>query len=386
MSSILKTAGAKPNVKVMRQVADKLGIELPKGSDPEKLVKALREAFEERCKGIEKSRLIECAACGETTDDDEEITLCPFCGDEGEDSTTAEAGDDSEGSDDQAAGATEDADTPPDASEVDEGAEVEEPPTVDVGSATSTQETTTTVAKAKPDKTIDADKKAALRAAEEVIERETKNMLKPGYEMGVALADVHDNKLYEAEGFANFKEYIEKRGMVSFPFAYKMVRLVKKFDKDTFLKVGQKKLLIVAMAPEEDQAELAAQAGKGGSSQKQLQDKVKEKKAAKTGKKKATPDKTGKAKEPAAKTGGEKGRPEKSAKSIVLLAKVGAAPATVPFVDKKTRKVVKEWNEGTFAEIRVSDDVSLLVGLKTDARGKERKIVGLSYTFKKAEK
>lgn len=356
--------------------------------DPAKLVAKAREIFKERLEGIKKEDWIECPVCGEMTDNGDEIDLCPFCGDEGE-------GDDEN-----------EADKVLDGADVDEpGTDVVDPKVVDVnkgkkegdaeahteeggdsdsdgdggdndepGEDEGSDETAVTdpVEAAMKDTRTLAECEAAIKSSQT-------NMVSSGYDMGVAIREVQKRELWK-EKYKNFREWIEGFG-VSPGLAYGLIDLVGKFNREDFVKVGQTKLMIVARADSGDREALLNDA-KAGTSKRDLQAKAKEKKNKKTKGKETKPETRGR------KRAEHSGDRPKDEDKITLLAKVGGRSKAYPFKDKKTGKEISAWTSDAYCEIKISDDVSMLIGLKTKTNKKADAgydITGFVVSYKRVE-
>ena len=404
--SILNKEGVEPNVETMKATAKALGIKMPRGrAKPATIVKALREGFAKRLEGIPEDDWIRCPVCEEVTDDDDAIEACPFCGDEGEDDEGGE-----EATESDKAAAESEKPEPIDASELDDDdSEAEEPPVANLdeepagaADAAETAETTQEPATEEDDTrppdddgpaeepaAAEGDGKkpyaelaeageemlAALNTEKDIMRREQTNMVGAGYELGMAIRRIREGNLWKAEGHKNFRRFCESMG-ISHTLAYSLVELTEKYDKATFLEVGRKKLQIVARADAEDQDELLGDA-KGGASATELEEKKRKKRKAREDKPGGKPG--GKpAGDPAA---GKPGRPSKEDQTITLLAKVGGKAMVYPFHDRKSQAELEKWEKDSYVQIQLSDDVFLLVALKTN---RADEIVGIMATYRRA--
>ncbi len=353
---------ATPNVATMRHAAEVLGIEIPDTEDPNVLVPHLRNGFAERLKGIPKDDWIVCEACGENTDDAEELNACPFCGDDGLDHDAEEPAD------------PEAPPEPVDAADIDPVDEnaPEEPPVANVGGSGEEEND-------DPDAEEDLDTDspgtdivpaedsgamlASLNREKHLIKKAQTNMVRGGYHLGTSLARIHNGELWKAEGHKTFRKFLETVG-VSSTMAYDLMGLVEKFDEKTFMEVGRKRLLIVAKADKKNQKGLLDKAKDKSKTRAQLE-------------KEAQGDKAPKApvkEDPATAPGKED--------QITLLAKVGARPKSYRFTDRETKKALATWTADSYVEIQISDTVTQLLGLKTNDGGD---IVGITVAFTKRE-
>lgn len=373
----LQTPGVVPNVETMKATAKALGIKMPRGrAKPMTIVKALREGFAKRLEDVPEDDWVKCPVCGEVTDDADEIEVCPFCGDAG-----LEEGEESP----ETAATGEDEGTSPEsikADEVDEAAgeaapDPEEPPVADLGvdeedPAMEPPDDEPEVAESGTDLAKGSEAMlAALEVEKEIINREQTNMVGAGYELGMSIRRVREKNLWKAEGHKTFRKFCESVG-ISHTLAYSLVDMTKKFDKETFLKIGRRKLQIVARADVEDQDELLDDA-KGGASVRDLEDKAQEKRNGKTDDDK--PDK------PADPNAGKPGRPSREDQTITLLAKVGGKAKVYPFRDRTSQDELEKWAADSYAQIQLSDEVFLLIALKTNSTGEP---VSVMATFRRA--
>lgn len=389
---------ATPNPDTMRETAEALGIELSDPTSTEAMIADLRAAFEKRLEGAEEDDIIRCAVCGEVTDSDEAIVCCPFCGDEGSDDETAsalESGEAEPETEEEEPQAIEGEDLDP-------GVDAEEPEPVDLDEepaaaaeptpepAPKKKRTTKKKAEAAPAETpaaaaestaIAPDLKKALAVEDKKIEAAQKNIVTGSYDLGVALVTVHKGELWKAAGHKTFNQYLAAKG-IGRTFAYDLMTLVEKFDKKTFEEVGRKKLMLVARAggPKSEEGQNLLDKAKQGASVSQL-----ESTAGKASGGAAAPASGGKTRQKhevkAHERGGDAEPPAKDGR-ITLLAKVGGKPQTLPFLDRKTRKPVESWAPETFAEVKIAEDVSMFIALKTD---KDGKVTGVTYAYKRAE-
>ncbi len=366
--SILNIAGVEPDTVTMKAAAKALGIKMPRGrAKPATIVKALRAGFTSRLEGIPEDDWIKCPVCGEVTDDADALEVCPFCGDEGleEGEESAEAPASSDDDDEEES-------KPIEADKVDEAAGVEpadaeEPPTANLDE--EPEEDPADAAAEEPGTDLAKGSEAmlaALNTREDNIRREQGNMVGAGYELGLEIRAVREGNLWKAAGHRTFRKWCESM-KISHTLAYSLVDMTEKFDKDTFLEVGRRKLQIVARADTEDQDELLDDA-KDGASVRTLEDKAKGKRDEKSEK-------------PADPTAGKPGRPSREDQTITLLAKVGGAAKVYPFRDRTSQDELEKWEKDSYAQLQLSDDVFLLIALKTNKVGDP---VSIMATFRRA--
>ena len=362
----LNIEGVAPNETTMKAAAKVLGIKMPRGrAKPVTIVKALREGFAKRLEGIPEDDWIKCPVCGEVTDDDDAIEVCPFCGDEGADEPAAATADDkpieADKVDEAAGEEPADAEEPPTANLDDD---VEEEPEEDPAVAADAEEPGTDLA------TGSEVMLAALETEKKIIRLAQTNMVGAGYELGMAIGRIREGNLWKAEGHRTFRKFCESMG-VSHTLAYSLVDMTKKFDKDTFLEVGRKKLMIVARADAEDQDEVLNDA-RDGASVRELEAKERERKEREAG------DKPDKPTDPAA---GKPGRPSREDQTITLLTKVGGRAMVHPFRNRTSQTELEKWEKDSYAQVQLSDDVFLLIALKTNKEGEP---VSVMATFRRA--
>jgi hypothetical protein len=394
--SILTKGNVKPDVVSIKQTANDLGIKLPKTDDPETLVVALRKAFESRLPE-NRDECVLCPKCGEVTDDDPLIRCCPFCGDEGEDdaeeaSEDDDAGEDEDDTEDDDAGeddeddAAEDEDTDlVEASELDQDDEgdLKQPEEVVVEDSSDEESEAESDDEESDDEESDDEESEdesdsdegvlapqneeelaaykELESFEEVIDREQKNMTSAGYDLGVAIKEVQTRHLWKSK-FKSFRAFTESKG-ISYTLAYGLIDLVGKFDRETFVKVGQTKLLIVAKADEKDRKDLLKEAET--KSKRELIERTRPE--TKKDKERVVPKK-------------ENDKAEKEDQKITLLAKVGGKPRKLVFKSTETTENVDSIGPDTYLDLRISDDVAVIIGF-TEKNGK---IVNAIASFKRA--
>lgn len=423
--SLLKNPGVTPDFEAMNDAAETLGVELSDMSSPKAIVGDLRQHFAARLEGKAEDDHVQCPKCGEVTDDDPRIEVCPFCGDEGADEDEADAMEADDEDEAEEPGAV-------DGDELDPGEEPEEPEAVDLATAGDEPEPELEDPGIEPEKEepitaefrkkellkmgkaelvniaasrglelkgtksmladrileaeamapdpgiepeespkVEAPKEAkslakALATEDEKVSKAQHDMMNSSYDLGVALRAIHEGELWKAGGHKTFAKYLASKG-IGRTFAYDLMSLVEKFDRETFDEVGRKKLMLVARAggPETAEGKKALDKAKGGASVRELEGKKSKPKKSETPKS-AAPE-----------------LPPKTDR-ITVLGNLGAKPKTIPFVDRKTRKPVKAWTPESFAEIELSEDVSLFLALKTDKETGQ--IVGVTVAARRAVK
>jgi rubrerythrin len=379
--------GVESNGTVIRQVADIL--EIKQVGNIDRMVMKLREHFSEKLKDIHQDDWIVCDVCGEVTDDDSRITVCPFCGDEGEEYEDAEV---------------------LDGEEIDSPEEPVEPKVVDL---TKDEDPIETVEEEIVSKVVVADgvvvrkgkakekgkdikslvpakkrgkpvvsenndnyheisyeKKSQmlleLSKEKDIIEKEKENMVGSGYDLGCSLRRIYRGEFWKAEGHKSWRSFIETIG-ISHTLAYNLMKMVVEFDRKTFMKVGSTKLHIVAKADKKDRKELL-DAAKSGASVRDLSKQLNEKKGELDESKNELKKEEKKEK--------DKG---KNDHKIVLLAKVGGKPTSYMFKNRDSHVELDKWEKDAYVEIPISDSVIQYVVLKTD---KDNNPIGLTIVFR----
>lgn len=105
-----------------------------------------------------------------------------------------------------------------------------------------------------------AQKAGAGRAEEllDLIARRKARILEDFYDMGVALRELLDKKLYAALGYATFDDLLTQRNVLGRTQAYKLIAVVRQLPRRRALDVGQERayalVTIAAATPEPDTA------------------------------------------------------------------------------------------------------------------------------------
>jgi hypothetical protein len=347
---MLKREGVEIDRAAMDAVAQRLGFNLPEG-DAEAVV-VLRKRFAKRCDGIDPKDWIECQACLEVTDDSDEIECCPFCGDEGGDAV--EIGD---------IGSASEPEEPPTVDLDDETTPAPEEPVelsepVEAGAALTSEEAS-------------SDMAVALEREKLAIEKAQRGIVGGTYDLGLALKRIKDGDLWKAEGHKTFTQFLMAQNM-SRTFAYDMIEIVTKFDRQTFSDIGRRKLSVIARSAKDDPEKEAALLDAAGTrSARDLESSV-------TGTGAGKRRKSSGAAPPPENRESETAPPAED--KITLLGKVGAKPTSVRWKKRQTGEEVSEWAPDAYAEVEISEDVVQFVALKTDSKGT---ITGLSVVYRR---
>jgi hypothetical protein len=108
-------------------------------------------------------------------------------------------------------------------------------------------------------KTVAPKERAATRRAHALVAlilRRKHRIMEDFYELGTALRELLEKKLYVALGHASFDELLEKHDLMGRTQAYKLIALVKGMTRDDALAFGQEKAYalarLLAATPEPD--------------------------------------------------------------------------------------------------------------------------------------
>lgn len=313
------------NPEAMRRALSTYGVEVPEGATPAELLTLLRKAMTSKLKGLPEIEMVKCdAVCKEVSTQDTDF--CPFCGDEGLEEDPALAG----------------------AEDVLPEEPVEEP--------TRSTASGLQVAVGRLDESVERINQ--LRA----------DLAGNSYDLGVELRKIHEEELWKARGHDSFKDFIQKELDISRAMAYRLIDITKQFDRETFEKVGSRKLALIAGIQDADAREAALESAKAGASTRDVEREVNEAKG-----RKSAPEKERASSEvPKKKTGNE----------ITLLAKVGSRPQLVGFRSASSGRPIQAHKDDAYAEFNLSEDVKQRIALKKD---KEGNIVGVTIAFVRVE-
>ena len=104
-------------------------------------------------------------------------------------------------------------------------------------------------------KQLVANKKRGTRLLA-LIERRKTTITEDFYDIGEALKELLDHKLYGAMGYGSFEQMLEARKVMSPAQAYKLIRLVEGIPRDEALRLGQERayalVTYTAATPAED--------------------------------------------------------------------------------------------------------------------------------------
>jgi len=132
-----------------------------------------------------------------------------------------------------------------------------------VEAATALVERARTAAGAKKER--DASRAEELLA---LIERRKVTIAEDFYDIGAALRELAQDKLYAALGLRSFEELLAKRGVMGRTQAFKLIEVVKTFSRGQALALGQEKayalIRYTAATPADDDPREIASSGKLG--------------------------------------------------------------------------------------------------------------------------
>lgn len=102
---------------------------------------------------------------------------------------------------------------------------------------------------------------ASARRAEELLEliaRRKARILEDFYDLGSALKELLDRKLYAALGYASFDDLLAKRNVLGRTQAYKLIAVVRELPRARAVEIGQERayalVTVAAATPEPDTA------------------------------------------------------------------------------------------------------------------------------------
>lgn len=298
------------NVDVMRRALGVYGIECDEDAGPAELLVLVRGHLQPRYKTVPKEELAECSVCKEVSTVNE-TDFCPFCGSEGEeDEASAETPAESEGV----------------FEEIDEN--------------------------------IQARKEDLDKAQSRIHELE-RDIQGNAYDIGMVIKDVDERGLWKASGnkYPSLAAWIDAECKFKRAYAYRLLEVVKQFDRETYLQSGASKLILISEVKDEEKRKELLDAAKKGASKRELAARAK-----------------GKDKE-------DKKQAPKRGNEIVLLGKVNGKSTNYPFRSDAGR-VIKAYRDNAYVEVPISNDVRLRAAPQYDKAGE---LVGIAIAFVKTE-
>lgn len=332
--------GQPPDVEAMRRAAEVHGVKVPAGfapgATPELLESATRELLGlmrvkmvELNAEIEDDQQLQCHECGERSTEDTE--WCPFCGD---------------------LGIAPEGEVP----------------------ARAINANISNLPEVAPKRNVDvavAQLGSKLDAALAKLVELKGSILDSSYDMGLVCKQIHDEQLFKARGFDSFKQFADSAELtISRSTAYQLMGLVEKFTRETYQELGYRKLRTIAVLESGDRDKVVAEArSNGGSSVREIDEKVRERRGA----------------------GSEKSRPAQSAPPknprVTLLTKLDGKPRELRFKSSKSgapigsAAKVSQFVGDAYAEVELDGGVFLRIGLRVSGRD----LIGLSAEFRRDE-
>ena len=318
---LLSNGKVAANADAMRRAAVVYGISVPADASVAVILHALRAYLKPLLAKTKDADKVRCEDCGEIAT--QQTDYCPFCGADGD---------------------------------VDEVADAD----ADAAAAAASP--------AKGGKTDAALAKLSSELDDHVsrINSLCGNLATNSYDLGVEIRAILEKELWKARGHESFKVFVEKELPIKRSLAYALANTVKKFDRDAFVKIGSKKLSLIASIENEEDRQRALDAAQAGASTRELQRTKAE------GGKESAPARESKDRTPSKKEGG----------GITLLAKVNGKAATYPWLSLRSGRPLKEHGDDSYVEVKISEEVVQRVALKVT---KDGTIVGLTVTFARAE-
>lgn len=329
---LLLAKGLSPDSDAMRRAAAEFGLEVPttqgEAADRE-LLGALRIKVRALLRPIPRNSQLECQKCGERSTNATEF--CPFCGDPGID-------------------------------ESDDGSVAAEVVEQGVGIATTPS--------ASPPRNLDA---AMAELETKLVERLQKitslgdSAVGNTWEMGQAVKEIHDQQLFKARGYQSFRQFADRELPMKRQTAYRLMQIVERFDRETFIKAGFSRLNEIVDAPPASRAKLLAEA-KSGTSTRDLRVQSRPKKAIpkSTERQSAPPPADGK---------------------VTVLAKIDGKPKQIGFKSLKAggpipfAGKVKRMTADAYADVELTPDVFVRIALRTSGED----LIGLTVSFVRAK-
>lgn len=345
---LLRDGKTPANVEAMKAALGVYGVAFKKDATPEELLKKVRGALEKKLKDMDDDDKVKCSSkCTEVSTD--ETDHCPFCGDEGmdDDAGAAEAAEQGE--------PEPDPEPKPDAEKPAKGKakKAEKPAAAAIASKTDTG---LAAATAKLDESVNR------------INQLRTDLALNSYDLGEELRKIHEEELWKARGRESFKDFIENDLDISRSMAYRLIDVTKEFDRETFNRIGSRKLALIAGIADSEARDAALESAKAGATTNEVRRQVDDAK----GKKTAPPKEGGGKTAPAPKKGNE----------ITLLTKVGARPQLIGFRSAASGRPIQAHKDDAYAEMNLSEDVKLRMAPKFDREGS---FLGITVAFVRVE-
>jgi hypothetical protein len=338
--------GQQASPEANRRALGILGVEVAAEATPEQLLALLRKTLDKKLKGMAEKDKVKCTnVCGEVATFDTDF--CPFCGDEGTEESAPGA--------EAAATGVEDPKPAAAAAEPEKAKK----PAKGAAPAPSTAIAPTTTAEGLAAAT------ARLDESMKRISHLKGDIAGNSYDLGLELKKIHEEELWKAKGYEDFKAFIEK----SRAMAYRLIEVTRQFDRPTFQSVGSTKLALIAGIEDADARAAALDAAKAGANTRDVERHANDAK----GRKAAPP------KEPKGNTAPPK---KTNPNEITLLTKVGSKPQLIGFRSGQSGRPIGHHKDDAYAEMQLADEVKLRMAPKLD---KEGNIVGITVAFVRVE-
>jgi len=358
------------NRESLARALEKYEVKFDAKAPTSKLLELVRKELGKRLDGMSEDSMIKCEnVCGEVSTEDTDF--CPFCGDEGTPSDETGAGGD-EG-------------TPSDETGAAEAAEA-------VATTTAKTEETPPQPKAKAEKPakgakkpepvteitastggIEAAKKKLDASVARINELKT-NLAMNSFDLGLELTEIYKDSRWKANGHDSFKTFVEKELDIGRTLAYRLIDIVKQFDRATFEKIGSKKLALISGITDSEARTDALNAAAAGASTKEIERHRAE--ANESGNGRTKP------KAPSSSAKDKTAAPKKSGNEITLLAKVGSKPQVIAWRSAASGRPIQAHKDDAYAELHISENVKQRIALKHD---KDGAIVGVAVSFIRVE-
>lgn len=342
-AGLLKNAKVEADLELVKAALKRYGVDIPSRATAKKIVELLRAEYKKRCAGVDEDDWIRCEVCEEITDPDPDLYRCPFCGDEGVEDE-GEAADVEAVTDEQATNALEEED------------DVGQPP-----------EESVTLTKYEPQAMPAPPNVNEITLSEQGLQRATvealackRDIAARGYDLGLVLLRVFDIEAWKAGNFRTFKVFCEEGLEIPQSSVYRMMDIARKFTRDDFVRLGIKKLAILASVPEKDREEAVADAKRTNPTARELAEKVRD-----VNDPEPPPEIIDVTPEPTQE------------ESIRLVAKVGGRARSYKFQNDEG-KILTQFEDGAHAQVQVTDAVSIVAVPKFS---KDGALTGLSVKF-----
>lgn len=348
------------NRESLARALEKYEVKFDAKAPTSKLLELVRKELGKRLEGMSEDSMIKCEnVCGEVSTEDTDF--CPFCGDEGTPSDETGAAEAAEAAATTTAKTEETEETPPQpkakAEKPAKGAKKPEPVTEITASTGG----------------IEAAKKKLDASVARINELKT-NLAMNSFDLGLELTEIYKDSRWKANGHDSFKTFVEKELDIGRTLAYRLIDIVKQFDRATFEKIGSKKLALISGITDSEARTDALNAAAAGASTKEIERHRAE--ANESGNGRTKP------KAPSSSAKDKTAAPKKSGNEITLLAKVGSKPQVIAWRSAASGRPIQAHKDDAYAELHISENVKQRIALKHD---KDGAIVGVAVSFIRVE-